>query len=111
MAHSLDAIRQVIDDPFSRTLLYYLLTLFGAVAMYIFSSAKGFEGSIKFLQRLFPGKPTTFYERADFFLVTIFGSIIGTVFFCPTSAIQALAAGFGWVGAVNVLMKPGEKQL
>ena len=85
-------------------LLFYLTTLFGATAMYVFALNKGFEGAFPFLKRVFPGHSDTIYNRIDFFIVIFAGSIIGTICFSPTSSLQALAAGFGWVGAMNVLM-------
>jgi len=81
----------------------YLTTLFGAMAMYLFSLAKGFEGSKPALKRLFPGKSEVLYDRLDFIAIILTGSIVGTIFFRPLSPLQALAAGFGWTGAVNVL--------
>src|SRR6185312_15599046 len=83
---------------------FYLITLFGSVAMYVFSLNKGFEGSVAFLRRFFPGHSVVFYDRLDFFIVVLAGSIIGTIFFSPSNALQALAAGFGWVGAINILL-------
>jgi hypothetical protein len=85
---------------------FYLITLFGSVAMYVFSLNRGFEGAIAFLKKFFPGHPDVFYDRLDFFVVVLAGSIIGTIFFSPSNALQALAAGFGWVGAINILLSP-----
>jgi hypothetical protein len=86
-----------------------MTTLLGAGAMYVFSLHKGFQGSVPFLKKVFPGHGAVFYNRLDCILVICFGSIIGTIFFAPSSAIQALAAGFGWVGAINILISQGEK--
>ena len=85
-------------------LVYYLTTLFGATAMYVFSLHKGFQGAVDFLKRFFPGRAQVFYDRVDFVIVIFAGSLIGTIAFAPTNTLQALAAGFGWVGAINVLM-------
>src|SRR5687767_5929174 len=78
----------------------YLVTLFGATAMYAFSLQKGFPGSIPFLKKMLPLKSDVFYNRFDFALVVTSGSIIGHIFFQPVSTLEALAAGFGWVGAM-----------
>jgi hypothetical protein len=86
-----------------KAVLYYT-ALFGAAAMYIFSLQKGFEGSIPFLKRAFPGRADHVYVRIDFLIVIVFGSIIGFVTISPTNTLQALAAGVGWVGSVNVLV-------
>ncbi|HSF94054.1 MAG TPA: hypothetical protein VLA52_03440 [Thermohalobaculum sp.] len=88
-------------------ILIYLATAFGAAGMYVFSDYKGFENSKSFLKRFFPGKATVFYDRSDFFLMVASGTIIGTICFSPINYYEALAAGFGWTGAMNVLMKAG----
>jgi hypothetical protein len=98
-----------MSSPDFLPVLYYLISLFGVAATYIFSIHQGFQGSISFLKKLFPGYDPVFYQRLDCLLVICFGSIIGTIFFAPSSAIQALAAGFGWVGAINLLMNHVEK--
>ncbi|THB80186.1 MAG: hypothetical protein D3926_08430 [Desulfobacteraceae bacterium] len=82
----------------------YYLTLLGSFTGYIFSQQKNFNGSIDFLKKYFPGKGETFYIRLDFPIVVILGSIIGQIVFSPSSPIQALSAGFGWVGAMNTIM-------
>lgn len=86
-------------------ILHISVTLFGAAGMYVFSSFKGFENSINFLKRIIPDKSDTFYYRSDFLLVSVSGTIIGLITFSPQSVYQALAAGFGWTGAMNVLLK------
>lgn len=58
-----------------------------------------------YLKRMFPGKSQVYYDRLDFVVVVFAGSIIGTICFSPRNALQALAAGFGWVGAMNVMLK------
>lgn len=86
--------------------LYFFITMFGASSMYVFSLMKGFEGAVSFLTRVLPGREQVFYDRLDFAVVVTAGSIIGYIFFSPASELEALAAGFGWVGAINVLMNP-----
>ncbi|MDX6496970.1 MAG: hypothetical protein QOG23_230 [Blastocatellia bacterium] len=97
---------KIIELISSDKAAYYVITLFGAFCMYVFSLTRGFQGAISFLKKFFPGHSEVFYDRLDFFVVILAGSIIGTIFFSPNSALQALAAGFGWVGAVNVLLSP-----
>jgi hypothetical protein len=82
-----------------------LTTLFGSAGMYVFSAYKGFDNSINFLKRMFPGRSDTFYYRFDFFLMSLSGATIGLITFAPQGIYQALAAGFGWTGAMNVLLK------
>lgn len=93
-----------LQGPIGSRCVFFLVTLFGATAMYVFSLQKGFKGAGMFLRRFFPGKSEIFYDRMDFCLVVMFGSVIGTIFFAPQSSFAALAAGFGWVGATNTLL-------
>jgi hypothetical protein len=87
----------------SASVINYMVTLFGAMAMYLFSLAKGFRGSKPALRRLLPGKSEVSYDRIDFVIIIVTGSIIGTICFRPNDPLQALSAGFGWTGAVNIL--------
>jgi hypothetical protein len=93
----------VLNWLISGPVINYLVTLFGAIAMFLFSLAKGFEGSKPALKRLLPGKLEVLYDRLDFILIVRSGSIIGTIFFRPGNPLQALSAGFGWTSAVNIL--------
>lgn len=79
-------------------------TLLGSFAMYVFSLQRGFAGAVAFLRKMFPDHSQVFYDRLDFFLVTITGSVIGFILFDPQRVHQALVAGLGWVSAVNVVM-------
>ena len=82
----------------------YLVTLFGTVATYVFQLHKGFEGATSFLRRVLPKHSDAFYARVDFVIVAITGSCFGLIIFSPQNAFQALAAGCGWVSALNVMM-------
>lgn len=95
-----DFLTTVLND----SVIQYVTTLFGAGAMYIFSLFKGFTGAVPALKRLLPSHSEVFYDRLDFVILVITGSIIGTIFFHPRDTLQALSAGFGWTGAINVLL-------
>jgi hypothetical protein len=82
----------------------YGMTLFGAFAMHVFQQYKGFTGSIGFLKAAFPARSAVFYVRLDLCIVVLFGSVIGYVVFSPTAPLPALAAGFGWTGAMQSLI-------
>lgn len=82
----------------------YLMTLFGAFAMHVFQQYKGFSGSTGFLKAALPHRSAVFYVRLDLCVVVLFGSVIGFVVFSPTAALPALAAGFGWTGAMQSLL-------
>ncbi|MBI1806503.1 MAG: hypothetical protein HYR76_05570 [Ignavibacteria bacterium] len=90
------------------TYVYFSLTLFGSIVMYIFSLFKGFQGAVAFLNKVLPGHSKVFYDRLDFLIVVMTGAIVGTIFFSPSNNLQALAAGFGWVGAINILLNQKE---
>jgi hypothetical protein len=100
----MQAVSEVLGDPVARQCGIYLLTLFGTIATYVFGMQRGFEGAVSFLRRVLPGRSDAFYHRTDFILVSVFGSMIGAIIFDPHNAFQALAAGCGWVGALNVLL-------
>jgi hypothetical protein len=94
----------LLDNPRAIAFGLYVVTLFGTVATYVFGLQKGFEGSVAFLRRIAPDRSDVFYSRVDFLIVTFVGSLIGLIIFAPRNAFQALAAGCGWVGALNVLL-------
>lgn len=72
--------------------------------MYVFSLNKGLPVATPVIKRLFRDKSEAFYDWSDLLVVVVFGSIIGSIVFHPQSALPALAAGFGWVGAVSTLV-------
>jgi hypothetical protein len=82
-----------------------LTTLFGSAGMYVFSSYQGFDNSRNFLRNILPDRQPSFYYRLDFILMSFTGAFIGYITFKPQDIYQALAAGFGWAGAMNVLLK------
>jgi hypothetical protein len=94
----------VISAIFAGCLMYGA-SLLGAFLMYFFAAKNGLEGTIPRLQQLLPGRTETFYFRMDFVLVILLGPIVGLICFSPTNAFQALAAGCGWVSALNVLVQ------
>ena len=101
----MDILMQIVESPFFDPIFYFVLTFFGTVAMYVFANNKGFQGATEFLKKMFPGRPDVFHDRADFVVVIVAGSIIGTIFFTPGNPVEAFTAGFGWVGAINVLLQ------
>ena len=94
----------MLVNPYLATAVLYMTTAFGAAAMYVFSLQRGFDGSVRWLRRMWPERSDVFYDRLDFLIVVFAGSIIGSIVFSPREPYHALAAGFGWVGAVNVLI-------
>lgn len=87
---------------------YFLITAFGAAVLQIFSIRKGFQSSVPFLKQAFPGRTDRVYLLSDLILTVFFGALVGTIIFDPSNVRQALAAGFGWVGAINIMLKEPE---
>lgn len=83
----------------------YAVTLFGATIMYAFSLHARFSGAREFIVKVAPHRSSVYYERMNAVIVIGAGSAIGFIVFAPTGLPECLAAGFGWVGALNVLMK------
>ena len=100
----MDKIKQCRQHPCFMPIVCYFITLFGAAAVQIFTLFRNFNGSIKFLKQFFPNRSNIFYNRANFCICAIIGSIIGFIFFSPQSPIGALAAGFSWQGAITVIL-------
>ena len=106
----MEKLEQYCDHPYFNPMVRYLITFLGAVAVQIFTLFnKNFNGSIVFLKQFFPDRSNTFYTRVNFCICTFIGSIIGFTFFNPQSCTEALASGFGWQGAMTVMMNRGRK--
>ena len=105
----LEKLEQCCDHPYFKPTVRYLITLFGAAVVQIFALFKNFNGSIGFLRQFFPNRSETFYTRVNCCICMIIGSIIGFIFFNPQSCIGALAAGFGWQGAMTMMMNREKK--
>jgi hypothetical protein len=88
----------------SHVLGRYALTLAGAAMMYAFASDRRLRSVAPFLRRILPARDPAFYARADAIIVTISGSIIGFIVFAPDTPLHCLAAGFGWIGAMNTYL-------
>ena len=82
----------------------YLVTLFGAFTMqFLTGGTVGGHRGIRILKLIFPKKSDEFYELLNFWIVTLIGSLIGYLFYSPSTSLEALASGFGWTGAIKAL--------
>jgi hypothetical protein len=79
------------------------MALFGAVSMQYFSGGVETQGGTQFLKVFIVDKPELFYKRVNLVIATILGATIGFLYYSPDTAMEALAAGFGWTGAVKAL--------
>jgi hypothetical protein len=86
--------------------MFYLIVVgIGCAAGRVFPFQREFQGSREFLEHMFPGRTLLFYERADFFISCILGSILGMLLVQPTSVHTALATGLGWPFIIRFLVE------
>lgn len=88
-------------------ILYYLTVLLGCVVAQVFALWKDYTGARGFIRQAMPSWSDHAVIRADFYLVSIIGSIVGTILFAPNDYRQALFAGIGWFAAVHGLSRAG----
>jgi hypothetical protein len=113
LGSSSGSIPQLISDRFSALLgsglatkiFYFIIVGIGCAAGRVFPFQREFQGSREFLEHMFPGHTQVFYERTDFFLSCIMGSILGMLIVQPTSVHTALATGLGWPFIVRFLVE------
>lgn len=88
------------------TKIFYLIVVgIGCAAGRVFPFQREFQGSREFLEHMFPGNTLLFYERVDFFVTCIMGSILGMLIVQPDSVHTALATGLGWPFIVQFLVE------
>lgn len=89
----------------SAKIFYLIIVGVGCAAGRIFPFQHDFQGSREFLEHMFPGRPPLFYERLDFFVTCVMGSILGMLIVQPASVHTALATGLGWPFIVRFLVE------
>jgi hypothetical protein len=89
-------------------LVDFLVTLGSALLMYVFALHRGFGGALPFLRRAFPDRSDRFYVWADLVVVTVGGAFFGFGLYMPVDVPKAMAAGIGWIGALNVAMRKAD---
>jgi hypothetical protein len=86
-------------------IFYFLIVAIGCAAGRVFPFQREFQGSREFLEHMYPGRPPLFYERADFLISCVMGSILGMLIVQPDSLHTALATGLGWPFIVRFLVE------
>jgi hypothetical protein len=86
-------------------IFYLIIVGLGCAAGRVFPFQREFQGSREFLEHMFPGRMPLFYERADFLVTCVMGSILGMLIVQPTSVHTALATGLGWPFIVRFLVE------
>jgi hypothetical protein len=86
-------------------MFYLIIVGIGCAAGRVFPFQREFQGSREFLEHMFPGRDALFYERTDFFVTCVMGSILGMLIVQPASVHTALATGLGWPFIVRFLVE------
>lgn len=100
----LDRLAPIMQSRIATRIFYFIIVAVGCAAGRVFPFQREFQGSREFLEHMYPGRTPLFYERADFFVTCIMGSILGTLIVQPATVHTALATGLGWPFIVRVLL-------
>jgi hypothetical protein len=95
----------LLQSRIATKIFYLIIVGIGCAAGRVFPFQRDFQGSREFLEHMFPGRAAVFYERADFLLTCVLGSILGTLIIQPASTHTALATGLGWPVIVRFLLE------
>jgi hypothetical protein len=102
---SRDWLAGLLKSPLATKIFYFLIVAIGCAAGRVFPFQGEFQGSRDFLEHMYPGRAPPFYERADFLVSCIMGSILGMLIVQPASVHAALATGLGWPFIVRFLVE------
>ena len=101
----IDRLTPLLQSRIATKLFYVVIVAVGCAAGRVFPFQRDFQGSRDFLKHMYPGRTALFYERTDFFVTCIMGSILGTLIVQPATVHTALATGLGWPFIVRVLLE------
>jgi hypothetical protein len=100
-----DRFADLLQSAVATKIVYLIVVGIGCAAGRVFPFQREFQGSREFLEHMFPGRTLLFYERTDFFISCVLGSIMGMIIVQPTSIHTALATGLGWPFIVRFLIE------
>jgi hypothetical protein len=104
-----DLIRErfaaLLKSGIATKIFYLIVVAIGCAAGRMFPFQREFQGSREFLEHMFPGRTPLFYERADFFVTCVMGSILGMLIVQPASVHAALVTGLGWPFIIRFLLE------
>lgn len=86
-----------------KSLILLGLILVGVLISYMFSVSQDFKGTKIALKSLIPKASEQAINRIDLFLVLTFGPLIAAILLNPSTPVEAITAGVGWVGALNTV--------
>jgi hypothetical protein len=94
----------LLESRIASKIFYLIIVGFGCAAGRVFPFQREFQGSREFLEHMFPGHQSLFYERTDFLVSCVMGAVLGMLIVQPTSVHTALATGLGWPFIVRFLV-------
>ena len=100
-----DRLASLMHSRLATRIFYFLIVAIGCAAGRVFPFQRDFQGSRDFLKHMYPGRTSLFYQRTDFVVTCIMGSILGTLIVQPATVHTALATGLGWPFIVRVLLE------
>ena len=100
-----ERLAALLQSGIATKIFYLIVVAIGCAAGRMFPFQREFQGSRKFLEHMFPGRTAVFYERTDFFLSCVMGSILGMFIVQPASVHTALATGLGWPFIIRFLLE------
>ncbi len=104
-----DPIRErfaaLLQSGIATKIFYLIIVAIGCAAGRVFPFQREFQGSREFLEHMFPGRTLLFYERTDFLVTCVMGSILGMLIVQPASIHAALATGLGWPFIIRFLLE------
>jgi hypothetical protein len=103
--HIRDQVAAILQSRLATRIFYLIIVGIGCAAGRMFPFQSEFQGSRDFLRHMYPGRTALFYDRADFLLTCVMGSILGTLIVQPTTVHTALATGLGWPFIVRFLVE------
>jgi hypothetical protein len=103
--HIRDQVAAILQSRIATRIFYLIIVGIGCAAGRMFPFQSEFQGSRDFLRHMYPGRAALFYDRADFLLTCVMGSILGTLIVQPTTLHTALATGLGWPFIVRFLVE------
>ena len=100
-----DRLATLLQSRVVMKLFYLIIVGIGCAAGRVFPFQRGFQGSRDFLKHMFPGHTAVFYDRTDFGLTCLLGSMLGMLLVQPTTVHTALATGLGWPFIIRFLVE------
>lgn len=84
-------------------ILYFIMTLTGAIITQLFSFNVKTVGATPFLKQYCPNKSDTWYFRANSIVLVLAGTLLSFIILEPDSVKTSLFAGLTWCGTLQSL--------